>query len=232
MSEANLNVKKEKPVLPPYEQSLHRLGRITGIAAILVFLAVPAAICLYFDAWPDMSGLLNGIIAVASVYLPIGIIEVFNYSPMLGAGGSYLAFVTGNLANMKVPASAAAMKAVDVQPGTKEGELVSTIAVAVSSIVTTVIVVIGVLLLVPLTPVITSPALKPAFDNVLPALFGALGVMLVAKRWYIAVVPLVIMTVVFLLGAPSSIVGLMVPVASVIAIAYARILYKTGKVKK
>lgn len=225
-------VKKEKPVFPPYEQSLHRLGRITGIAAILMFLAVPAAACLSYNAWPEISGLLNGIVAVASVYLPIGIIEVFNYSPMLGAGGSYLAFVSGNIANMKVPASAAAMKAVGVEPGTKEGELISTIAVATSTIVTTVIIILGVLLLVPLTPVITSDALKPAFDNVLPSLFGALGVMLVAKRWYIAVVPLIIMTAVFLLGTPSSMVGLMVPVASVIAIAYARILYKTGKVKK
>ncbi|MGI6151244.1 MAG: hypothetical protein ACOYIR_04770 [Christensenellales bacterium] len=232
MRENGVKIKKEKPVLPPYEQSLHRLGRITGIAAVLLFLAVPAVICLYFNAWPEMSGLLNGIVAVSSVYLPIGIIEVLNYSPMLGAGGSYLAFISGNLANMKVPAAATAMKAVDVQPGTKEGELISTIAVAVSTIITTVIIILGVLLLVPLTPIITSPDLAPAFDNVLPALFGALGIMLVAKRWYIAVVPLIIMTAVFLLGAPSSMVGLMVPIASVIAIAYARILYKAGKVKK
>lgn len=232
MKENRIKEKKEKPVLSPYEQSLHRLGRITGIAAVLLFLSVPAAVCLYFGAWPQIEGLLNGIIAVSSVYLPIGIIEVFNYSPMLGAGGSYLAFVSGNIANMKVPAAAAAMRAVDVQPGSKEGELISTIAVAMSTIVTTVIIILGVLLLVPLTPIITSPALAPAFDNVLPALFGALGIMLVAKRWYIAVLPLFIMTVVFLLGAPGSMVGLMVPVASVIAIAYARILYKSGKIKK
>ena len=224
--------KEKKPiVLPPYEAGLHRLGRITGVAAVLLFLAVPASICIVYNVWPDLGGVLRGIVAVASVYLPISIIEVFNYSPMLGAGGSYLAFVSGNIANMKVPAAAAAMKAVGVEPGTKEGELVSTIAVAVSTIVTTVIILLGVLLLAPLTPVITSPALKPAFDNVLPALFGALGVMLIAKRWYVAVVPLVIMTAAFLLGLPASLVGLMVPVASLIAIGYARILYKKGKTK-
>lgn len=228
------NKKKEKirTELPPYERSLHRLGKMTGIAAVLLFLAVPAIVCTYFNAWPPITGLLNGIVAVSSVYLPITIIEVFNYSPMLGAGGSYLAFVSGNIANMKVPASVAAMKALDVKPGTKEGELVSTIAVATSTLVTTVIIILGVLLLVPLTPVITSKELAPAFENVLPALFGALGVMLVAKRWYIAVVPLAVMVAVFLLGAPESLVGLMVPVASVIAIAYARILYKKGKITK
>lgn len=218
--------------LEPYEQSLHRIGRITGIAAILLFLAVPASICIAFDVWPEWGGLFNGIVTVASVYLPISVIEVFNYSPMLGAGGSYLAFVSGNISNMKVPAAASAMKAVGVEPGTKEGELISTIAVGVSTIVTTVIIILGVLLLVPLTPVITSPTLAPAFDNVLPALFGALGVMLIAKRLLIAVVPLGIMIVAFLLGMPSGLVGLMVPVASVIAIVYARILYKKGKITK
>lgn len=224
------NKKEKKPiVLAPYEASLHRMGRITGAAAVLLFLAVPALICITFNIWPAIGGVLKGIVAVATVYLPISIIEVFNYSPMLGAGGSYLAFVSGNIANMKVPAAAAAMKAVGVEPGTKEGELISTIAVAVSTIVTTVIILLGVLLLVPLTPVITDPALQPAFDNVLPALFGALGVMLISKRWKVAIVPLVLMTAAFLLGVPASLVGLMVPVASLIAIGYARIRYKKGK---
>jgi len=225
--------KKEKKsvALTPYEMGLHRLGRVTGTAAVLLFLSVPAVVCIAYNVWPAIGGVLKGIVAVATVYLPISIIEVFNYSPMLGAGGSYLAFVSGNIANMKVPAAAAAMKAVGVEPGTKEGELISTIAVAVSTLVTTIIILLGVLLLVPLTPVITSPTLKPAFDNVLPALFGALGVMLISKRWKVAVVPLVLMTAVFLLGAPSSLVGLMVPVASLIAIGYARFLYKKGKIQ-
>ena len=218
--------------LEPYERSLHRLGRITGIAAVLLFLAVPAVICVAYNVWPQWDGLLNGIIAVASIYLPIGIIEVFNYSPMLGAGGSYLAFVSGNVSNMKVPAAISAMKALDVEPGSKEGELISTIAVASSTLVTTAIIALGVLLLVPLTPVMNSPTLKPAFDNVLPALFGALGVMLIAKRLLIASVPLAIMIVAFLLGLSSGMVGLMVPVASVIAIVFARVLYKKGIIKK
>ena len=72
----------------PYEESVHRLGRITGLAAVLIFLAVPSVICLYYNVWPDVGSLFKGLVSVASVYLPIGIIEVFNYSPMLGAGGS------------------------------------------------------------------------------------------------------------------------------------------------
>ena len=95
---------------------------------------------------------------------------------MLGTGGSYLGFVTGNLTNLKVPAALNAMDNAKVKPGTEEGEVISTIAIASSTITTTVIITIGVLLLSQLTPILNSPVLKPAFDNILPALFGGLGV--------------------------------------------------------
>lgn len=210
-----------------YEQDIHRLGRGWGIAAILLLLAVPAVTCFYYDIWPPLGGLLKGLLTVCSIYVPIGIIEVFNYSPMLGAGGSYLAFVTGNISNMKVPAAATAMELAGVKPGTKEGEIISTIAVAMSSIVTTLVILLGVLLMIPLQKVIQSTALKPAFDNVLPALFGALILIFINKKNYkVAVIPVALMIVFFLIVKNASLVGLMVPVASLIAIGIARILYR------
>lgn len=37
------------------------------------------------------------------MYWAVGIVEIFTYVPMLGAGGSYLSFVTGNISNLKLP---------------------------------------------------------------------------------------------------------------------------------
>ena len=141
----------------------------------------------------------------------------------------YLAFVTGNLTNLKVPAALTAMENAKVKPGSEEGEVISTIAVATSSIVTTVIIALGVALLVPLTPILNNPAVKPAFDNILPSLFGGLAVVYVSKNWKISVAPLVFMVVLFLL-VPSlaGSVGVLVPVGALIAIGSARILYKKG----
>lgn len=93
----------------------------------------------------------------------------------VGTASSYLAFVTGNLTSLKVPAALTAMENAGTKPGTDEGEVISTLAVATSSIVTTVIIALGVALLVPLTPLLENPAVKPAFDNILPALFGGLA---------------------------------------------------------
>ena len=210
-----------------YRDSVHRMGRVWILSALLMLVAVPAAICIYYQAWPPVSGLLKGFVSVAPIFWTVGVIEVFTYVPMLGTGGSYLGFVTGNLANLKVPCALNSMSRAGVEAGTEEGEVISTIAIATSSIVTTLIIAIGVLLLSQVAPVLESPVLQPAFENILPALFGALGVVFVSKDWKIAIAPVLLMVALFLL-VPSlaSAVGLLVPVGALVAIGVARILYK------
>lgn len=210
-----------------YRDSVHKMGRVWILSALAMLLAVPAAICIYYQAWPPMSGILKGLLSIVPIFWTVGVIEVFTYVPMLGTGGSYLGFVTGNLANLKVPCALNSMDRAGVQAGTEEGEVVSTIAIATSSIVTTVIIAAGVLLLSQIAPVLESPVLQPAFENILPALFGALGVVFISKDWKIAIAPLVVMITLFLL-VPSlaSAVGILVPVGALISIGVARILYK------
>lgn len=103
----------------------------------------------------------------------MGTIEVFTYTPMLGAGGSYLGFVTGNLTNLKVPWRAQRHASAGVEPDTEEGEVLSTIAIAVSSIVTTVIIILGVFMLNTLRPILESPMLAPAFATFCPRCLAA-----------------------------------------------------------
>ena len=167
---------------------------------------------------------------VAPIFWTVGIIEVFTYGPMLGAGGSYLGFVTGNITNLKAPSALTAMENAGVKPGTEEGEVISTVAIATSSIVTTIVIAIGVLLLSFLTPILNSPVLKPAFDNILPALFGGLAVVYISKNWKIALAPGIFMVVLFLLvPSLSSSVGVLVPVGALVSIGVARVLYNKGK---
>jgi hypothetical protein len=216
-------MKKERS----YRDSVHFIGRFWILSALAMLVAVPAAICVYYNAWPPISGVLKGLLSIIPIFWTVGVIEVFTYVPMLGTGGSYLGFVTGNLANLKVPCALNSMERAGVQAGTEEGEVISTIAIATSSIVTTLIIALGVLLLSQISPVLESPVLQPAFENILPALFGALGVVFISKDWKIAVAPLLVMIVLFLLvPSLSSAVGILVPVGALIAIGVARILYK------
>lgn len=212
-----------------YEEMTHIYGRIWILSALAMIFAYPVITCIYYGAWPGWKPVLKGLIGVAPIYWTVGLIEVLTFVPMLGTAGSYLAFVTGNLTNLKVPAALNAMENAKVKPGTDEGEVISTIAVATSSIVTTVAIALGVALLVPLTPILNSPVVKPAFDNILPALFGGLAVVYVSKNWKISIAPLVFMIVLFLLvPSLSSSVGVLVPVGALIAIGAARIMYKKG----
>jgi hypothetical protein len=189
----------------------------------------PAAASIYYNAWPDGMALLKGLMGVVPIFWTVGAIEAFTYSPMLGSGGSYLGFVTGNIANLKLPCALNAMEIAGVKPGTEEGELISTISIAVSSIVTTLIIIAGVLLLSWLQPILESELLAPAFANILPALFGALAVVFISKNWKIALAPLLFMLVLFI-AVPSlaESVSVLVPVGAIIAIAAARVLYKKG----
>ena len=213
-----------------YIDSVHRDGRIWNISVMILLLAFPVVVAVAFQTLPDWEALLVGLIATAPMYWTVGIIETITYVPMLGAGGSYLSFVTGNISNLKLPCALNALEQNEVSANSEEGEVISTIAIATSSIVTTLIIIVGVILIVPLTPVLQAPVLQPAFEQILPALFGGLGVAFVSKNWKIAVAPVILMLILFIFvpALNAGTVGIMVPVSALFTIGTARILYKRG----
>ena len=213
-----------------FMNSMHRDGTIWNIGVMILLLAFPAVVAIIFGAMPDWVGVGKGLLSTATMYWAVGVVEVITFIPMLGAGGSYLSFVTGNISNLKLPCALNALEANGVKAQSEEGEIISTIAIAVSSIVTTIIIIIGVALIVPLTPLLENPALDPAFDQLLPALFGALGVVFISKNWKIAVAPIALMLILFIFvpAINTSTVGIMVPVGVLFSLGVSRILYKKG----
>ena len=213
-----------------YIDSVHRDGTIWNLSVMVLLFMFPVAVGILFGVTPDWNALLVGLIATAPMYWAVGVIETITYVPMLGAGGSYLSFVTGNISNLKMPCALNALEQNEVSASSEEGEVISTIAIATSSIVTTLIIIVGVILIVPLTPILSAPVLQPAFEQILPALFGGLGVAFVSKNWKIAVAPVILMLAlfVFIPALDSGTVGIMVPVSAIFTIVTARILYKKG----
>ena len=213
-----------------YIDSVHRDGRIWNLGVMALLIAFPLTVAAVFGASPDWAALAVGLVSTAPMYWAVGVIETITFVPMLGAGGSYLSFVTGNISNLKLPCAINALEQNEVSATSEEGEIISTIAIATSSIVTTIIIVIGVICIVPLTPILEAPVLEPAFAQMLPALFGGLGVAFVSKNWKIAVAPIVLMLALFILvpALNAGTVGIMVPVSVVFTIAVSRLLYKKG----
>ncbi len=225
-----MNVQDREKFFEDFNNGLHRLGRFTLIAGIVILMTVPFAFGIISGVMPNMPAFLKGWANVAVVYFPVSVVEFLVYAPMLGAGGSYLAFITGNVTNMKIPCAMNARDIAKTEVGTPENEIVSTISVAVSAIVTTLVILVGVIMLVPLQPVLNAPALQPAFNNVVPALFGALALKYFAKSPKIAVVPLAIMCFLCIF-VPSMITQtsiLMIPSGG-LALAIGFLLFKKGK---
>ena len=213
-----------------YMDSVHRDGRIWNISVMILLLAFPITVAVMFGVMPDWKALGLGLVATAPMYWAVGAIETVTFVPILGAGGSYLGFVTGNISNLKMPCALNALEQNEVSANSEEGEVISTIAIATSSIVTTLIIMIGVVLIVPLRPILSAPQLQPAFEQILPALFGGLGVAFVSKNWKLALAPIGLMLVLFIFipALDSGMVGVMVPVSALFTIAIGRILYKRG----
>ena len=213
-----------------YIDSVHRDGCIWNLGVMALLIAFPLTVAAVFGASPDWAALAVGLVSTAPMYWAVGVIETITFVPMLGAGGSYLSFVTGNISNLKLPCAINALEQNEVSATSEEGEIISTIAIATSSIVTTIIIIIGVICIVPLTPILEAPVLEPAFAQMLPALFGGLGVAFVSKNWKIAVAPVVLMLVLFIFvpALNAGTVGIMVPVSVIFTIAMSRVLYKRG----
>ena len=213
-----------------YMDSVHRDGRIWNLSMMLMLFMYPIAVGVIYGALPDWRGFALGLLATAPMYWAVAVVEVLTYVPMLGAGGSYLSFVTGNISNLKLPVALNALEQAGVKASSEEGEIISTIAIAVSSIVTTLIIILGVILITPLTPILNAPVLAPAFAQILPALFGGLGVVFISKNWKIAIAPVTLMLVLFIFvpALNSSTVGIMVPVGVLFTMGVSRIMYKKG----
>lgn len=191
--------KERVKVSMDYNLKSHIIGKIWMFAALVVFFAVPTTICLYYDVKPDMK-----VLGSTAVIIPFlinflsGVFEPIIYSPMLGTNSAYLAFITGNLSNLKIPCVVKAQEICGTKLGTEENEVVSTLSVATSTLVTTLIIAVFVLILAVSNlqdAIVKNEWIIPAFTCVVYALFGSLGGKYVVKNIKLAVFPLTIIVV-------------------------------------
>ena len=218
---------KKNELFEKYNARTHVIGRVVCAITLVMLISAPFVMGSVLGAMPDLKAFGKGFLAIGIVWFVSCIAEYLIYTPMLGAGGSYLAFITGNLINMKIPCAINARDIVGTKTGTPENEIISTLSIATSSLVTILVLAIGVALLIPLQPVLQAPALQPAFENVVPALFGAMAYKYYRKNMNIAIFPLVVMSILFIL-VPSltGSTSFMILPSGAIAIGIAYYLFK------
>lgn len=227
-------VAAENAGMSEYDRRMHRWGRIsTSLALILMYLPV-VGVCLIYDVGIDWAAVGAGVLAVWAAFGMNQLIEPFTFAPLLGAGATYIGFTTGNVSQTKVPCAAACQEIMGVEVGTEEGDVVATLAVGVCSLVTTLEIALGVVFVAIIYPILTSPTLAPGFNNVLPAVMGAMLVQRIMGNWKVGVVP-------FILGCIAALIfgqkwyssnGLYIMLVLIaITVAWAYWLYKKGQIK-
>lgn len=190
---------KENLIFEKYTKTTHKIGKIASIMVLIMLVGAPFLIGKYLGAYPDLKAAGKGFFSVGLIWMISSIAEFLIYTPMLGSGGGYLAFITGNLINMKIPCAVNARDMVGAKSGTKENEIISTLSIATSSLVTIIVLAVGVALLTPLRPLLQEPVLQPAFDNVVPALFGAMAYKYYKSNLKTALLPLTVMSILFMI---------------------------------
>lgn len=222
--------KDKNAIFEKYNERTHIFGRIASVITLVLLLGAPFVMGVKLGAMPNLPAAGKAVLAVGIVWFVSSIAEYLVYTPMLGAGGGYLAFMTGNLINMKIPCAVNARDIVGAKTGTPENEIISTLSIATASLVTIVVLALGVALLIPLQPVLQNPALAPAFDNVVPALFGAMAYKYFRHNMKIALIPLAVMSLLFIFvpGLISSTSFMILP-SGAIAIGIAFLLHKRSK---
>lgn len=217
-----------------YIDSVHFYGRIWDILALTVFLAVPVAMSLHFDAWPSANIVLKGIASVGILFYPTAVIEVVSYTPLLGSGGTYLSFVTGNITNLKMPCALNAMENSKVRANSEEGEIISTIAIATSSIVTTIVIAVLVLIFA-FNPgfknAISEGAASLAFRQITYCVFGAIAATYFVKHWKISIFPIAAVSLILVFAGSISI-GILIFIGVALSLAGAQVMYMIDKKKK
>ncbi|WP_075718164.1 hypothetical protein [Roseburia sp. 499] len=225
----------------------HKWGRIGTLIALIYMVAVPFIVLGYYGCIPSLGEVFNlSTISILMIYIPVGISEALSYTPILGSS-SYLTFITGNIMNLKLPVAVNAMKIAKKEANTPEGEAVASVGVAVSSIMTIVILALAALLSTWISPIFELPAVKTASNYIIPALFGSLALGLfsntssgskVVKNGVMGVLPvLVIVSVLALVVRFTSgsslfgMVGFLILFMLPIAIISSRIMWKKGIIK-
>lgn len=231
---AATEIKELNPGQIKYNNDMHKLGRVFTWIALALISLVPIFTMISTKSGPDWGSLAKTILFSLG-FLAIGLIEAFSYAPLLGIGGQYLSFITGNISNLKLPCAINAQQITKVEPGTEEHEIVTTIAIAVSSIVTTLTIIIGLIPLAIYQQEIVK-VLKPISPYVMPAIFGALMMVLIAMYWKNSVAPFLLCCIVAVImhaigkGSTASI-STMVIVGMVLSIITNYIMYNKDKIK-
>lgn len=211
---------------------IERTGRITLLVASACLFIPGTYLYVFHGLFPPVDALFRALVGVWSFAIVFSVVEPVIYFTLIGFGGTYMSFLTGNLVNLRLPISVTAQQVVGTTEGTPEAEIVSTLAVAGSLVTSQLVLTAGVLLLMPVFTGLNDPgsAVGMAFRQVLPALLGAVAGMFIFRNARLGILPVGTGVAMALVSTSLKPWFTVLPLV-ILSIAGARLMYRRGWLK-
>lgn len=200
-----------------FSRKVHRIGRITLLVALAATFSIPLYLTLVKGYGIDTGLLTAGVVFALSFVGIVWIIEPVSYYPVLGPIGTYMSFLSGNAANMRVPVVGAVQSAVNAEPGTKKAEVAAVFGLMASTI-TNLVVLIGVVLGGTWLVSVLPASVTGAFVYAIPAIVGCMIVTFGTKLTPVQALATVVLAVV-VVGAITLITALVPAVGKILTVA-------------
>jgi len=181
---------KEAIVREEYLPTAHRIGLITSLVHVVIFFLPPIYLTVFYGLPADWSTIMRGAAATWSFSMPLWFIEPVSYFLVLGVCGTYISFLAGNISNFRLPVSAVAQEVAQVQEGSHEGEIISTLAIAATQVMITVSALTGAMFVSAIVSLLPLSVVA-AFEWLLPSIWGAIVVQFGLRNWRYAVVAVI-----------------------------------------
>lgn len=201
-------------------------GKLTNWTAVVCCFFPALVLAFVYDLMPPGTAILSGFIAIASAVGVVWFVEPISYFPIIGVAGTYMAFISGNIGNLRIPCAMIAQKVAGVEPGTNEGSIIATLGMAVSIVVNITILTAGIFAGAQVLQQLPQSVMD-ALQLLLPALFGAIFMQFAMAKLKLA--PIVLTLCILLtLGVKAHIVPgyLSTLIAVFCSIAIAVFMYK------
>ena len=156
-----------------YVPQVNKIGKITGYLGVLLSFTPALVLAVVYGILPKPAALLTAFISGASAFGVLWFVEPISYFPVVGAAGTYMAILSGNISNMRIPCASMAQVAADVEPGTEKGSVVAPLGMAVSIVINVSVLTIGAILGTSVLSMLPD-TIKAELNYLLQALFGAL----------------------------------------------------------
>ena len=157
-----------------YMPQMNRIGKVTGYLGVVLSFLPAVALAVFYGLLPQWGALVTAFVSGAAAFGALWFVEPISYFPVVGTVGTYMAFLSGNISNMRIPCASVAQASCDVKPGTPEGNVIATLGMATSIVINVAVLTIGVILGEKVLEMLPAGVKLALSSYLLPALFGAL----------------------------------------------------------